>query len=94
MLTDPTLGWTCYFGPAVTYQYRLQGPGKLTDARETILTTWERITYPLNKKRALELAERRRNTIGRSVKILSGSSVKILFASTLVLVAIFLMWFR
>ena len=86
MLTDPTLGWTCYFGPAVTYQYRLQGPGKWTDARETILTTWERIAFPLNKKRALELAEGRRNTIGSSAKILFA-------ASTLVLVAIFLMWF-
>ena len=87
MLTDPTLGWSCYFGPAVAYQYRLQGPDKWAEARDTILTTWERIYYPLSKKRAEEMAERRRRAHG----VMWWS--KVFVAIVLVLVAACIMWF-
>ncbi|KAK2175479.1 hypothetical protein NP493_729g01004 [Ridgeia piscesae] len=86
MLIDPTLAMSCYFGPAAAYQFRLEGPGKWTEARETVLTTWERIYYPLNKKRAEELAQKRtRSGYGSYLKIL---------AVLLVLVAVCIMWFR
>ena len=50
LLTDPKLGWCCYFGPPTGYQYRLTGPGKWDGARDAILGTMERILYPLNTR--------------------------------------------
>ncbi|KAK2152189.1 hypothetical protein NP493_2504g00004 [Ridgeia piscesae] len=50
LLTDPRLGWRCYFGPATACQYRLSGPGKWDGARDAILGTMERILYPLNTR--------------------------------------------
>ena len=87
MLTDPTLGWSCYFGPAVAYQYRLEGPGKWMEARDTILTSWERIAYPLSKIRAEEIADGRRSP---------GMMwwLKVFLVVILVLVAAFIMWFH
>ena len=86
MLTDPTLAMRCYFGPAVAYQFRLQGPGTWPGAREAVLATSERIAYPLSKKRAEQLAKKRLNSgCGRFLKVLS---------ALLVLAAVCVMWFR
>ncbi|KAI0218819.1 Dimethylaniline monooxygenase [N-oxide-forming] 5 [Lamellibrachia satsuma] len=86
MLTDPTLAMRCYFGPAVAYQFRLQGPGKWPGAREAVLATSERIAYPLSKKRAEQLAKQRLNSgCGCFLKVL---------AALLVLAAVCVMWFR
>lgn len=49
--TDIRLFWKLTFGPAVPYQYRLQGPHKWKGAREAIFTCKERIMYPLRRER-------------------------------------------
>nr|XP_039270440.1 flavin-containing monooxygenase 5-like [Styela clava] len=46
-LTDPKLAMKVYFGPAVPYIYRLEGPGKWPDAKKTIMTVQERVICPL-----------------------------------------------
>ncbi|XP_076090536.1 flavin-containing monooxygenase 5-like isoform X2 [Mytilus galloprovincialis] len=40
--SDPILALNCYFGPCTPYQYRLNGPGKWSGARQAILTQWDR----------------------------------------------------
>ncbi|KAI0212789.1 Dimethylaniline monooxygenase [N-oxide-forming] 2 [Lamellibrachia satsuma] len=50
LLTDPKLGWRCYFGPLTAYQYRLTGPNKWSGARDAIFGTRERMLYPLNTR--------------------------------------------
>lgn len=45
--TDPKLALQLLLGPCTPVQYRLQGPGKWAGARETILTTEDRIRKPL-----------------------------------------------
>ncbi|KAI0232850.1 Dimethylaniline monooxygenase [N-oxide-forming] 2 [Lamellibrachia satsuma] len=50
LLTDPKLGWRCYFGPLAAYQYRLTGPDKWSGARDAILGIRERMLYPLNTR--------------------------------------------
>ncbi|CAG2105494.1 unnamed protein product, partial [Medioppia subpectinata] len=44
--TDPKLWWRLYFGPCVSYQYRLNGPNAWPDAREAIMTVNHRIRAP------------------------------------------------
>ena len=53
-MSDPKLAATCYFGPCTPYQYRLQGPGKWTGARQAIMTQWDRTLAPL-KTRPIKL---------------------------------------
>lgn len=36
-----------FFGPAVPYIYRIQGPGTWSGARKAIMTVDERLLYPL-----------------------------------------------
>lgn len=48
-ITDPKLFWAVFFGPSLSYQYRLQGPHAWPGAREAILTYNERIKAPLLK---------------------------------------------
>ncbi|XP_055932241.1 flavin-containing monooxygenase 5-like [Argiope bruennichi] len=56
--TDPKLFWKLIWGPSLSYQYRLQGPHKWKGARETILTSKERLMFPLKfhqcQKRGVE----------------------------------------
>ncbi|KFM68828.1 Dimethylaniline monooxygenase [N-oxide-forming] 5, partial [Stegodyphus mimosarum] len=47
---DPLLFYHCFFGPCTPYQYRLEGPHAWPEARQTILTTKERIIKPLNTR--------------------------------------------
>ncbi|XP_049633565.1 flavin-containing monooxygenase 5-like [Suncus etruscus] len=49
-LWDPQLAKEVFFGPCTAYQYRLQGPGKWTGAREAILTQRKRIFRPLRTR--------------------------------------------
>ncbi|XP_049444138.1 flavin-containing monooxygenase 5-like isoform X5 [Epinephelus fuscoguttatus] len=50
LLTDPRLGLTVLFGPSTPYQYRLKGPGKWAEARQAILTQWERVAQPMQTR--------------------------------------------
>ncbi|KAI0232490.1 Dimethylaniline monooxygenase [N-oxide-forming] 2 [Lamellibrachia satsuma] len=50
LLTDPRLGWRCYFGPATAPQFRLTGPHKWDGARDAIFGVRERVLYPLNTR--------------------------------------------
>ncbi|KAK7507062.1 hypothetical protein BaRGS_00001913 [Batillaria attramentaria] len=45
--TDPVLAWHVITGPCTPYQYRLMGPGKWAGARDAILTTMDRVRFPL-----------------------------------------------
>lgn len=45
--TDPKLALRLLLGPCTPVQYRLQGRGKWTGARQAILTTEDRIRKPL-----------------------------------------------
>ncbi|XP_041493977.1 flavin-containing monooxygenase 5 isoform X2 [Microtus oregoni] len=49
--TDPRLALQLLLGPCTPIQYRLQGPGKWAGARQTILTTEDRIRKPLMTRR-------------------------------------------
>lgn len=49
--TDPRLALQLLLGPCTPVQYRLQGPGKWAGARQTILTTEDRIRKPLMTRR-------------------------------------------
>ncbi|KAI0211088.1 Dimethylaniline monooxygenase [N-oxide-forming] 2 [Lamellibrachia satsuma] len=50
LLTDPKLGFHCYFGPATAFQYRLMGPGRWDGAREAVLGSQDRMLYPLKTR--------------------------------------------
>ncbi|XP_049911159.1 flavin-containing monooxygenase 5-like [Epinephelus moara] len=50
LLTDPRLGLNVMLGPGTPYQYRLKGPGKWAEARQTILTQWERVAQPMQTR--------------------------------------------
>ena len=50
-LTDPRLACSLYFGPTVPFHYRLCGPGSWPQARQTILTVWDRIAAPMRTGR-------------------------------------------
>lgn len=51
LLTDPKLFYACYIGPCTSYTYRLEGPNPWSGARDTILTTIERIDRPYTTRR-------------------------------------------
>ena len=44
---DPALAWQVVMGPCTPYQYRLTGPGTWHGARDAIMTTMNRVRYPL-----------------------------------------------
>jgi hypothetical protein len=46
-----------YFGPSVPYQYRLNGPHSLENARDIIMQTKERMDFPLRVNRCLRLGK-------------------------------------
>ncbi|RUS85908.1 hypothetical protein EGW08_006311 [Elysia chlorotica] len=47
---DPLFALKVWFGPVYPYTYRLCGPGQWKDAKETILSTWDRIRKPLQTR--------------------------------------------
>lgn len=59
------------FGPSVSYQYRLSGPGSWDKARETCMTVWDRVYEGINdgknhilfanRQKALHLANEKKN---------------------------------
>ncbi|GBO06514.1 Dimethylaniline monooxygenase [N-oxide-forming] 2 [Araneus ventricosus] len=51
-LTDPKLFLKLFFGPSLSYQYRLQGPHSWEGAREAIMTSEDRMMYPVTKRRS------------------------------------------
>ncbi|XP_009989174.1 PREDICTED: dimethylaniline monooxygenase [N-oxide-forming] 5-like [Tauraco erythrolophus] len=55
-LTDPKLALEVAFGPCTPYQYRLQGPGEWSGAREAILTQRQRVIKPLQTRHVEEQA--------------------------------------
>ncbi|XP_042534188.1 flavin-containing monooxygenase 5-like [Dipodomys spectabilis] len=68
--TDPRLALKVLFGPCTPVQYRLQGPGKWDRARETILTTDDRVRKPL-MTRAVERSHSSSSVITMSRFILA-----------------------
>ncbi|GIY32931.1 dimethylaniline monooxygenase 2 [Caerostris extrusa] len=48
LFTDMKLFKALAFGPSLPYQYRLDGPHKWDGARNAILTSSERVRYPLS----------------------------------------------
>ncbi|KAF8795330.1 Dimethylaniline monooxygenase like protein [Argiope bruennichi] len=57
LFTDPKLFLKIIFGPSVSYQYRLQGPHTWEGAREAIMTTMDRVVWPMTKRKAEEVYE-------------------------------------
>ena len=52
LFTDPKLALACFFGIWSPYQYRLQGPGQWSGARQAILTITERVLAPFQTRKA------------------------------------------
>ncbi|KAM7011994.1 uncharacterized protein LKV04_022432 [Tautogolabrus adspersus] len=50
LLTDPVLWMKVFCGPLTPYQYRLNGTGRWTGARQAILTQWERVIQPFRTR--------------------------------------------
>jgi dimethylaniline monooxygenase (N-oxide forming) len=50
LLRDPAVGLRAFFGPCTPYQFRLSGPGYWRDARQAILTQWERVAKPMKTR--------------------------------------------
>ncbi|GFY55598.1 dimethylaniline monooxygenase 5 [Trichonephila inaurata madagascariensis] len=57
--TDLPLFTKLIFGPILSYQYRLQGPHAWEGAREAIMTSEDRMLFPLTKRKA----DKRRDNI-------------------------------
>ncbi|GBN67351.1 Dimethylaniline monooxygenase [N-oxide-forming] 2 [Araneus ventricosus] len=55
LFIDPKLLLKILFGPSVSYQYRLQGPHSWEGAREAIMTTMDRVVWPMTKKNPEEV---------------------------------------
>ncbi|XP_021344877.1 dimethylaniline monooxygenase [N-oxide-forming] 5-like [Mizuhopecten yessoensis] len=50
LLKDTQLAMKCFFGPCTPYQYRLEGPGKWSGARDAILTQMDRTLNSLKTR--------------------------------------------
>ncbi|XP_013400166.1 dimethylaniline monooxygenase [N-oxide-forming] 5 [Lingula anatina] len=79
-LTDPRLALEVLTGPCTPCQYRLCGPGQWAGAREAVLTTMDRVYYPLNTRKC---DESRRDT----------GMMKLLVAMVLIIAVIFKLFF-
>lgn len=49
-IQDPKFWWRLMFGPSLSYQYRLQGPGKWHGAKHALETYWDRVIAPFNTR--------------------------------------------
>ncbi|KAM8930870.1 dimethylaniline monooxygenase [N-oxide-forming] 2-like [Pelodytes ibericus] len=61
-LTDPFLALALFFGPCTPAQYRLVGPGKWPQARNQVMTTWDRI-IKATKTRSVQHHEHKSTTM-------------------------------
>lgn len=50
LLRDPFLWTKVFFGPCTPYQFRLSGPGRWSEARQAILSQWDRVDRPFNTR--------------------------------------------
>ncbi|XP_016144476.1 dimethylaniline monooxygenase [N-oxide-forming] 5-like isoform X1 [Sinocyclocheilus grahami] len=50
LLRDPAVGFRVFFGPCSPYQFRLNGPGHWSGARQAILTQWDRVAKPMKTR--------------------------------------------
>uniref|UniRef100_A0A8C2I478 Flavin-containing monooxygenase n=1 Tax=Cyprinus carpio TaxID=7962 RepID=A0A8C2I478_CYPCA len=50
LLKDPAVGLRVFFGPCSPYQFRLNGPGHWSGARQAILTQWDRVAKPMKTR--------------------------------------------
>jgi len=79
LLTDPRLALTIFFAPCIPSHYRLMGHGAWPGARDAILTTMDRIYFPL-KTRATS-----NNRKSQTMKIF-------IFAAVVAIFLLFLNW--
>uniref|UniRef100_T1JD35 Flavin-containing monooxygenase n=1 Tax=Strigamia maritima TaxID=126957 RepID=T1JD35_STRMM len=54
LLSDPELFFSCFFGPMLSYTYRLTGPYQWKGARNAILTAKKRVLAPLKTRHVPE----------------------------------------
>lgn len=74
--TDPALWRRLVFGPSVPYQYRLEGPGSWSQAREIIMNTEERIKSGVNDGKNHVLFKSRRKYLRESPNGATGNKAK------------------
>ena len=79
MREDFRLALSVFFGPCSPYQFRLEGPGKMKNARDLIMTQWDRVAAPM-KTRAVPVAD-------------SSSTSKLKIIGIIVLLIWFIRWF-
>lgn len=60
---DTPLWRNLMFGPSVSYQYRLSGPGAWDKARETCMTVWDRVYQGINEGKNHILLETRQKAL-------------------------------
>ena len=51
--SDPRLAFALFFGPTLPCHYRLVGPGSWPQARDNILTVWDRLAQPMRTRRVV-----------------------------------------
>lgn len=49
LVTDVSLAMAVYNGVHTAHQYRLQGPGRWSDARNTVLGIRQRLRFPFSR---------------------------------------------
>jgi len=52
--TDLWLALKVYFGPMTPFQMRIMGHGAWTGARQTVMTSWDRVVRPFNSHQLQE----------------------------------------
>lgn len=57
LVTDPGLALRCFFGPCVPAQYRLQGPGNWSGAKDVIKNAFQNTIHSLNQRNNDEINE-------------------------------------
>ncbi|XP_060888113.1 flavin-containing monooxygenase 5-like [Labrus mixtus] len=81
LLTDPVLWMKVFCGPLTPYQYRLNGSGRWTGARQAILTQWERVLQPFRTRSVPELDSRPSSLSPSWMLVFGGSLVATLVLS-------------
>lgn len=80
-LVDPVLWAKIFFGPCTPYQYRLNGAGQWTGARQAILTQWERVVKPFKTRVVPEPAARKSVLCSPWLMACAGSMVMVVLLS-------------
>ncbi|KAK7103255.1 flavin-containing monooxygenase 5-like [Littorina saxatilis] len=92
VLTDPKLALRVLFGPCLPYQYRLEGPGRWSGARDAVLSFMDRVRFPL-QSRALP-PNRRSGLVKTAEWVLFPSFSWVVFLELLVLALLLLVLCR